>query len=335
VVLAYLPYLEENDSPITVLQETKRAIDEGYWPLYTWKNGHFELFSERIKRELSEFLDRENILTGLVNRKPAYEPVLGSSLESETQKLQSKRAKEAYERLVERLSGPSVTILYGSDGGNAEALSKRLSRRAKARGLKPIVMAMDDYPIEELTAASIVIFISAVAGQGEFPQNARMLWSTLKNTVIDVTNVSFSVFGLGDSHYWPRKEDKMYYNKPALDLDSRLGKLGAKRLIGVGLGDDQDADGYETRYQTWEQELWKALDVHNVAVLEVEEPAQVTNEDIKDRSNFLRGTIAQGLEDDSTGAIAESDTQLTKFHGIYQQDDRDLREERKANGLEP
>ena len=36
VVMAYLPYFKENDSPLTVLQETKRAVDLGYWPLYRW-----------------------------------------------------------------------------------------------------------------------------------------------------------------------------------------------------------------------------------------------------------------------------------------------------------
>jgi len=54
------------------------------------------------------------------------------------------------------------------------------------------------------------------------------------------------------------------------------------------------------------------------------------NETIKVNSNFLRGTIAGGLLDDSTGALAADDTQLTKFHGIYQQDDRDLRGERRS-----
>jgi sulfite reductase (NADPH) hemoprotein beta-component len=58
------------------------------------------------------------------------------------------------------------------------------------------------------------------------------------------------------------------------------------------------------------------------------------NETIKDRSNFLRGTIAEGLNDRISGAIAEDDTQLTKFHGIYQQDDRDLRPERAKKKME-
>ncbi|MDA7822247.1 NADPH-dependent assimilatory sulfite reductase hemoprotein subunit [Opitutales bacterium] len=49
------------------------------------------------------------------------------------------------------------------------------------------------------------------------------------------------------------------------------------------------------------------------------------NEGIKERSNFLRGTILESLSDDSTGAISAEDAQLTKFHGTYMQDDRDKR----------
>lgn len=58
------------------------------------------------------------------------------------------------------------------------------------------------------------------------------------------------------------------------------------------------------------------------------------NEGIKASSRFLRGTILEGLADESTGALADDDTQLTKFHGIYQQDDRDLRTERRKQKLE-
>lgn len=58
------------------------------------------------------------------------------------------------------------------------------------------------------------------------------------------------------------------------------------------------------------------------------------NEGLKEASNYLRGTILEGLADTSTGAIADSDTQLTKFHGIYQQDDRDVRSERRKQKLE-
>ncbi len=58
-------------------------------------------------------------------------------------------------------------------------------------------------------------------------------------------------------------------------------------------------------------------------------------EGIKTRSRLLRGTLAEGLQDLVTGAIADDDTQLSKFHGIYMQDDRDVRAERRKQKLEP
>ena len=58
-------------------------------------------------------------------------------------------------------------------------------------------------------------------------------------------------------------------------------------------------------------------------------------ERIKQESRFLRGSIADGLINQRTGSISEDDQQLTKFHGIYQQDDRDLRIERQNQKLEP
>jgi len=60
----------------------------------------------------------------------------------------------------------------------------------------------------------------------------------------------------------------------------------------------------------------------------------VANEGIKTASNFLRGTIAEELQDDSTGAINADNQQLTKFHGLYLQDDRDLRKERRRAKME-
>ncbi len=56
---------------------------------------------------------------------------------------------------------------------------------------------------------------------------------------------------------------------------------------------------------------------------------------IKFESNYLRGTISSSLENEITGAVADDDLMLIKFHGIYQQDDRDLRQERRKQKLEP
>ena len=342
VVLAYLPYFGEMDSPLTVLQETKKAIEVGYWPLYRWnpKNeeqgkANFTLDSERIKKDLKEFLERDNRLTQLMNRSPAFSANLAQDYGSEIRARQRRKANNAFSELLEGLSGPRLMILFASDNGNAQAVAERLGNRCGYRGFKTTVLAMEDYPVEDLPSEENFLFITSTAGQGEFPQNGKPFWDAIRDrTDLDLVSVNFSVFGLGDSHYWPRNEDKIYYNKPAKDLDRVLGNFGANRLAVVGLGDDQDPDGFQTGYQEWEPKIWSALGVDKVEDLP-EEPPPITNEDIKLASNYLRGTIKEGLLDSSTGGISAADQQLTKFHGTYMQDDRDVREELKAQGLEP
>ncbi|ODA79711.1 hypothetical protein RJ55_05305 [Drechmeria coniospora] len=342
VVLAYLPYFGETDSPLTVLQETKKAVDVGYWPLYRWNpvneskgEPNFALDSGLIKQELKAFLARDNQLTQLMNREPTFAASLAQDFGTEVRARQKRKAKDAYQELLDGLLGAPLTILFASDNGNATSLAKRLGNRGRARGLKTAVMAMEDYPVEDLPTEENIVFVTSTAGQGEFPQNGLSFWDAIKdNADVDLATVNYSIFGLGDSHYWPRKEDKLFYNKPAKDLDRVLGTLGGKRFADVGLGDDQDPDGYQTGYQEWEPKIWQALGVDNVDGLP-EEPPPITNEDIKLASNYLRGTIVEGLNDASTGAISASDQQLTKFHGTYMQDDRDVRDERKAQGLEP
>ncbi len=56
---------------------------------------------------------------------------------------------------------------------------------------------------------------------------------------------------------------------------------------------------------------------------------------IKDKSRYLRGTLVESLQNEVTGAIAADDTQMIKFHGSYQQTDRDIDSERKRQKLEP
>jgi sulfite reductase (NADPH) hemoprotein beta-component len=63
------------------------------------------------------------------------------------------------------------------------------------------------------------------------------------------------------------------------------------------------------------------------------EPSDV--ERIKRESNYLRGTLAETLVDSITSGIPDDDNRLMKFHGSYLQDDRDLRNERQRQKLEP
>ncbi|GAA5879722.1 hypothetical protein JCM16303_004148 [Sporobolomyces ruberrimus] len=343
IVLAYLPGGEtDSTSALEVLKQTKKAIEVGTWPLYRWDPSAeargrdvFELDSEKIKADLRTFLDRQNHLTELSNRLPTFGEALESGSGSKLIAAQKKKAKQAFEALSGALEGPPLLVLYASDGGNAEKLAKKFATRARTRGVAARTLTFDDMPLEDLPLETNVAFFTSVAGQGEFPQNGREFWKAVQQGKLgDLSKVNTSVFGLGDSHYWPRKEDAHYYNKAAKDLHKAISGLNAKEMVPIGLGDDQDPDGPQTAYKVWEPAMWKALGVDSFESTEPElEP--ITNEHIKIASNYLRGTIAEGLQDTTTGALSASDGQLTKFHGIYEQDDRDIRDERKAEGLEP
>lgn len=352
VIVAYLPE-GHNDAAraLDILKETKRAVDAGFWPLYRWnptkevhrvpdevsspKSGGrawnptdvhdaFQLDSERIKADLKSFLDRQNHLTQLARSEPVMSQHITTGLGAKMQQAVESRARSAFELLSGAVDGPSLLVLFASDGGNAEKVAKRFTARARARGLGARVQVMDEFSPEDLALEPNVALVTSTAGQGEFPQNGRIFWKALASHTAslgpaggegkNLDQMRYSVFAMGDSHYWPRPEDAGYYNKPGRDLNKKLEDLGAQAFAPLGLGDDQDPDGYQTAYKMWEAEVWKALGVAEVEVKEAE-PEPITNEHIKIASNYLRGTIKEGLEDTSTGALAESDGQLTKFHG--------------------
>ncbi|MHA6641437.1 NADPH-dependent assimilatory sulfite reductase hemoprotein subunit [Mesorhizobium sp. A623] len=80
-----------------------------------------------------------------------------------------------------------------------------------------------------------------------------------------------------------------------------------------------------------------------MSVLEVDRSRDVSqpldklgpDETLKANSDQLRGTIAAGLDAELTAAVPGTDIKLMKFHGVYQQDDRDIRDERRRQKLEP
>jgi sulfite reductase (NADPH) hemoprotein beta-component len=345
VILAYLPYTTEESTALDLLKETKLAVDSGYWPLYRWDPSKdaagkepFSLDSDAVKNDLQAFLDRQNHLSQLVRAKPLFPAGLVTSLGETVKAERKKRAQQVYAELLSGIDAPPLLVLYASDGGAAEKKAKRLAGRAQARRLSTTITTMDTMDIDALSHEEHVVFVTSTAGQGEPPQNGRALFKLLNAAVATgakpLAKMKYSVFGMGDSHYWPRPEDAHFYNRPGKDLDTKLAALGGERFADLGLGDDQDVDGAETGYKVWEPRVWKALGVDSIEIHEAE-PEPITNEHIKAASSYLRGTIVEGLADTSTGALAPSDTQLTKFHGIYQQDDRDIRDEREAQGVEP
>ncbi|CEM34472.1 unnamed protein product [Vitrella brassicaformis CCMP3155] len=283
---------------------------------------------------MSKFLERESQLNLLIRAHPDLKDKYVQKLPAGHPLLEASLAK-LRGGLAEAQKVP-LLIVYGSDGGNAEGLAKRLAKEAKARGADNRCVPMDTVEPPQLKGEKNVVAVVCTAGQGEFPGNAKKLWTGLCETEPGFTldGVSFAVFALGDRHYWP---DPQYFCKAGRDLDSRLEHLGAHRLLPCGIGDDQDTDKYEDGWGKWEPEFWKTLGLDRVGAVEQEEAVDTrhpTDEEIKIASRYLRGSLKDTLDDVSTGCIPYEDTKVIKFHGIYQQDHREMRSERAKLGIE-
>ena len=97
--------------------------------------------------------------------------------------------------------------------------------------------------------------IAATCGQGEFPGNSKTFWADIQDPSLPETflsNVTFGMFGMGDSGY-------VFFNEVAKLIDDRMVELGANSLLPRGDGDDQDEDKWETAYEEWIPELWNEM----------------------------------------------------------------------------
>lgn len=300
----------------------KDLIESSQYSLYRYNCIEMKVDSFQLKSALNQFLLKDSNLSLMFS--PIIEPK-----ESTTgyQKLLNglKRVSKVTEE--DNTDKKRLAVLYGSDTGNSEKVAERVRLEGKRKGVFVKVIAADSYDINNLETEEHVLFVTSTAGQGEFPLNIRETVKYLHG--IDSLKVPFAVFGLGDSHYW---EEVKYFAKAGRDLDSRLGELGAARLTALGVGDDQDADGYTTGLDSFLPLFWESLGVDGGLV--TVESELVSDEAVKAASDYLRGTITEGLVDASTGALSFYDTKLTKFHGIYQQDNRDIRAGLVERGLE-
>ncbi|KAF1791026.1 thiamine diphosphate-binding fold [Phytophthora cactorum] len=287
IVLAYAPSAKNME------QETKEAVTSGYWPLYRYNplledvegEKAFSLESPSIKKELLTFLQRNNQLSLF-----AKQALTGPTAASVTEK---------YEQIGQQALKTSFEALLNGFGGQQQ---EPWQVDTKLWLLNVEKMDMNEMTINQLLDEAndenaYVVFVCSTAGQGEFPNNGKEFWGELSG-FSSTLPLQYAVFGMGDSLYWPREDEKHYFCKAPVDLDAKLSELGAKRIIDLAKGDDQDEDGPMTQFETGSRSL------------------------------------AEGLEDRTTKALAADDTQLTKFHGIYQQDDRDLREQMRLEKKE-
>ncbi|MFY8275472.1 assimilatory sulfite reductase (NADPH) flavoprotein subunit [Pseudoalteromonas sp. SSDWG2] len=135
----------------------------------------------------------------------------------------------------------SLTILYGSQTGNAKSVATKLKEQAQARGLAVKLVSMADYKPTALKKEQFISIVVSTYGEGEPPEDAETLHeflNTKKAPKLD--GVKIAVLGLGDSSY-------EFFCQTAKDFEERLAKLGAQVIHPRA---DLDVD-YEDHSSVW------------------------------------------------------------------------------------
>ncbi|MDK2598095.1 assimilatory sulfite reductase (NADPH) flavoprotein subunit [Pseudoalteromonas obscura] len=134
-----------------------------------------------------------------------------------------------------------LTILYGSQTGNAKGVAAQLEAQAKSRGLDVKLVNMADYKSGNLKKEKFIAVAVSTYGEGEPPEDAENLHEFLvgkKAPKLD--GVKIAVLGLGDSSY-------EFFCQTAIDFEERLQKLGAESVVARA---DLDVD-YEEQAEAW------------------------------------------------------------------------------------
>ncbi|MGM0451491.1 MAG: flavodoxin domain-containing protein, partial [Pseudomonadota bacterium] len=145
---------------------------------------------------------------------------------------------------------PSLTVLYGSQTGNAEGVAEMLGEQASARGIKATVVDMADYKPRQLKSESFVAVLASTHGEGDPPDGALDFHEFMHSRKAPgLKGVHYGVLALGDTSY-------EHFCQTGKDFDARFAELGATQLVERV---DCDVD-YDDPAEAWVNAMLDAIE---------------------------------------------------------------------------
>ncbi len=142
------------------------------------------------------------------------------------------------------VAASQLTVLYGSQTGNGEAVAEDLGRRAAEQGYAVTSQSLADFKPARLKREALVTFVVSTHGEGDPPDDAELFHEFLMSDQAPaLTGLRYSVLALGDSSY-------VNFCRTGREFDARLAALGAERfepLIECDLDYEDMAAGWSTR----------------------------------------------------------------------------------------
>jgi sulfite reductase alpha subunit-like flavoprotein len=140
-------------------------------------------------------------------------------------------------------------VLYGTETGTAQDLAEEVVRTLERLHFDTDVLGLNHVDHHQLHAYTLIVFVVATTGQGDFPDNARRFWTSLLRRKLSSTTlngIDYAMVGLGDSSY-PK------FNWAARKLEKRITQLGATAIIESCEADEQGDEGTDGAFLAWLQ----------------------------------------------------------------------------------
>ncbi|MEN8737861.1 MAG: flavodoxin domain-containing protein [Akkermansiaceae bacterium] len=159
-------------------------------------------------------------------------------------------------RAPQQASAPAnLTVVYGTESGNSEALADRTVKTAKKKGVKASMLNLADLKPADLAKHDNLAVIISTWGDGEPPETAEGFFEAFNKEELDLKGKRFTVCALGDTSYEKFCEMGKIF-------DERLEKFGAERITAR---EDCDVD-FDDSYAAWADRLFAELGSSSVVV---------------------------------------------------------------------